>query len=346
MYTITKNPYNDLPKLHFNYRLAELQEDVERTTSYLGKFRRTESAAHLQDLIAMTKDESNMFTPIAKEVALSVFDEFKKGVFNAGDSSYKHKESVVLNNIVLPPAVEPRVLGLNVEGIGDNIHLYDMAFDMTEIDFTKYKLEMFIELVYNVKYHMMYDSDIEVVRSKKIRYQVSDNEIDYIGGGRYEVGELSIPALLEKETDLTSKEELVSVTSARIASCKAIALDDMQLNIGDVIKVDGTLYEMLVDTSLNSLNLKKDAVEIDHLDVNDGVHYYVDLYSFNQSTAINTLDESIKNALLYGVIWKWLMLAYPAEAESYLALYNNAKKEVYSRCSIFNRQHNKVPRIL
>lgn len=346
MYTITKNPYNDLPKLHFNYRLAELQEDVEKTTSYLGKFRRTESAAHLQDLIAMTKDESNIFTPIAKEVALSVFDEFKKGVFNAGDSSYKHKESVVLNNIVLPPAVEPHVLGLNVEGIGDDIHLYGMAFDMTEIDFTKYKLEMFIELVYNVKYHMMYDSDIEVVRSKKIRYQVPDNEIDYIGGGRYEVGELSIPALLEKETDLTSKEELVSVTSARIASCKAIALDDMQLNIGDVIKVDGTLYEMLVDTSLNSLNLKKDAVEIDHLDVNDGVHYYVDLYSFNQSTAINTLDESIKNALLYGVIWKWLMLAYPAEAESYLALYNNAKQEVYSRCSIFNRQHNKVPRIL
>jgi hypothetical protein len=346
MYTISKNPYNDLPKLHFNYRLAELQEDVERTTSYLGKFRRTESAAHLQDLIAMTKDESNMFTPIAKEVALSVFDEFKKGVFNAGDSSYKHKESVVLNNIVLPPAVEPRVLGLNVECIGDNIHLYDMAFDMTEIDFTKYKLEMFIEIVYDVKYHMMYDSDIEVVRSKKIRYQVPDNEIDYIGGGGYEVGELYIPALLEKETDLTSKEELVSVTSARIASCKAIALDDVQLNIGDVIKVDGTLYEMLVDTSLNSLNLKKDAVEIDHLDVNDGVHYYVDLYSFNQSAAINTLDESIKNALLYGVIWKWLMLAFPAEAESYLALYNNAKQEVYSRCSIFNRQHNKVPRIL
>jgi hypothetical protein len=192
----------------------------------------------------------------------------------------------------------------------------------------------------------MYDSDIEVVRSKKIRYQVPNNEIDYIGGGRYEVGELYIPALLEKETDLTSKEELVSVTSARIASCKAIALDDVQLNIGDVIKVDGTLYEMLVDTSLNSLNLKKDAVEIDHLDVNDGVHFYVDLYSFNQSTAINTLDESIKNALLYGVIWKWLMLAYHTEAESYLALYNNAKQEVYSRCSIFNRQHNKVPRIL
>jgi hypothetical protein len=346
MYTISKNPYNDLPKLHFNYRLAELQEDVERTTSYLGKFRRTESAAHLQDLIAMTKDESNMFTPIAKEVALSVFDEFKKGVFNAGDSSWKYKESLVLNDIVLPPTINPRIAEMNVKKNGDDIHVYYIAFDIEEIDTAKYTLDIIIELVYKVKYHMMYDPDIEVVRSKKMRYQVPQNRIDYNGNGRYEVIDLVIPALLDKETDLTSKEELVSIESTQIASCKATALDDVQLNIGDVIKVDNTLYEMLVDTSLNSLNLKKDTVKIDHLDVNDGVHYYVDLYSFNQSTSVNTLDESIKNALLYGVIWKWLMLAYPAEAESYLALYNNAKKEVYSRCSIFNRQHNKVPRIL
>lgn len=346
MYTITKNPYNDLPKLHFNYRLAELQEDVERTTSYLGKFRRTESAAHLQDLIAMTKDESNMFTPIAKEVALSVFDEFKKGVFNAGDSSWKYKDSLVLNNIVLPPTINPRIAEMNVVKNGDDIHVYSMAFDIEEIDTAKYSLDIIIEFVYKVKYHMMYDPDIEVVRSKKMRYQVPQNRIDYIGEGRYEIIDLVIPALLDKETDLTSKEELVSIESTQISSCKATALDDVQLNIGDVIKIDDKLYEMLVDTSLNGLNLKKDTVEIDHLDVNDGVHYYVDLYSFNQSTSINTLDESIKNALLYGVVWKWLMLAFPAEAESYLALYNNAKKEVYSRCSIFNRQHNKVPRIL
>lgn len=346
MYTITQNPYNDLPKLHFNYRLAELQEDVERATSYLGKFRRTESAAHLQDLIAMTKDESNMFTPIAKEVALSVFDEFKKGVFNAGDSSWKYKDSLVLNNIVLPPTINPRIAEMNVVKNGDDIHVYSMAFDIEEIDATKYSLEIFIELVYKVKYHMMYDPDIEVVRSKKMRYQIPKNSINYSGNGRYEIIDLFIPALLDKETDLTSREELVSVESAQIASCKAVAIEDTKLNIGDVIKIDDKLYEMLVDTSLNSLNIKKDAVEIDHLDVNDGVHYYVDLYSFNQSASVNTLDESIKNALLYGVIWKWLMLAYPTEAESYLALYNNAKKEVYSRCSIFNRQHNKVPRIL
>jgi hypothetical protein len=134
MYTISKNPYNDLPKLHFNYRLAELQEDVERTTSYLGKFRRTESAAHLQDLIAMTKDESNMFTPIAKEVALSVFDEFKKGVFNAGDSSWKYKESLVLNDIVLPPTINPRIAEMNVKKNGDDIHVYYIAFDIEEIN--------------------------------------------------------------------------------------------------------------------------------------------------------------------------------------------------------------------
>jgi hypothetical protein len=346
MYTITKNPYNDLPKLHFNYRLAELQEDVERTTSYLGKFRRTEEASHLQDLIAMTKDESNIFTPLAKEVALSVFDEFKKGVFNAGDSWYKYKESVVLNDVVLPPSVSISAKEI-IHGItGDELIIEYMSFISSDFDKEKYALELYAEVTYKTKFYMMYDPDIQVVRDKKVKITIPQASMELIKDNVFEINSYRIPALLDKETDVTSKESLESITSVRIIDCRVMNKEDIQLNIGDAIKVDSELYEIINDTSLNNLNIKKDAVKIDHLDVNDGVHYYVDLYSFNQSTSVNTLDESIKNALLYGVIWKWLMLAYPAEAESYLALYNNAKQEVYSRCSIFNRQHNKVPRIL
>lgn len=347
MYTITKNPYNDLPKLHFNYRLAELQEDVERTTSYLGKFRNTDKAVHLQDRIAMTKDESNLFTPFAKEIGLQVYDEFKKGVFNSGDCSWKYKNSVVLNEVVLPPVLNPKVVFQNI-GVGSsNIITATIAFDLVDFDITKYSLEVFVELVYKVKYHMMYDPDIEVVRTKKIKYQVPKDRLDYNGNGRFEIVDLFIPALLDKETDLTSAEELLSVESAQISSCKAMALEDVQLNIGDVIKVDEELYEMLVDTSLNQLNLKKDTVKIDHLDVNDGIHFYADMYALPyQTTDVTTLDEAIKTALQYGVIWKWLLLSYPAEAEVYAKLYANAKNEVYTRCNIFNRQHNRVPRIL
>jgi hypothetical protein len=351
MYTISKNPYNDLPKLHFNYRLAELQEDVERATSYLGKFRRTESAAHLQDLIAMTKDESNMFTPIAKEVALSVFDEFKKGVFNAGDCEWKYKTSVVMNKITIPPIVKVKELqDFNVNFQGDDLLIESINFTTNLLDLSLYKIEFQVELSYQVKFAMLYDTDIEVVRNKKIKYTItfdsSNKQNEYVDSLAWGAENIYIPASLEDETDLTSRETIVGVTDLRIISCKAIAINDSQLNIGDIIDVAGELYEMTNDTSLNQLNLKKDAVKIDVLDVNDGVHYYADLYFFNKTSAINTLDEAIKNALQYGVIWKWLMLAFPADAETYLAMYNNAKKEVYSRCIIFNRQHNKVPRIL
>lgn len=346
MYTITKNPYNDLPKLHFNYRLAELQEDVERTTSYLGKFRRTESAAHLLDLIAMTKDESNLFVPFAKEVAIKVFEEFKKGVFNAGDSWYKYKESVVLNDVVLPPSVDINIKEMTYVPVDDDIIIEYINFSTSDFDKEKYALELSIEAVYKTKFHMMYDPDIQVVRDKKVKAVIPQDKIDYIGDNKFEVGSYLVPALLDKETDITSKETIDSITSLRIIDCRVLNKEDIQLNIGDAIKVDDVLYEITNDTSLNNLNIKKDAVKIDHLDVNDGVHFYVDLYAFNQSSAINILDESIKNAISYGVIWKWLMLAYPDEASTYAALYDNAKQEVYSRCNIFNRQHNKVPRIL
>lgn len=345
MYTISKNPYNDLPKLHFNYRLAELQEDVERTTSYLGKFRRTESAAHLQDLIAMTKDENNIFAPFAKEIAVGVYDEFRKGVLNEGDSSWKYKKSVVLKDIEIPPILTPYMISHKLDHDDENIIISNVIFMTNNSDYDKYSVELHMEVTYNVKYHMMYDPDIQIIREKRIKFVIPPDKIQN-EGREYNVSSYVIPALLDAETDLTSKETIESVSELRIIRCLALHKNDIELNIGDVVSVGENLYEMIVDTTINKLNIKNDTINIDHLDVNDGVHYYVDLYSMCQQSIISTLDEAIKNALMYGVIWKWLMLAYPAEAETYASLYDNAKKEVYSRCNIFKRQHNKVPRIL
>lgn len=64
--------------LHLYYPLALLQEEIHKRTSYLGKHRGTENAPHLLDLIAMTKDESDLFHSFARSAMAKVFDPLGK----------------------------------------------------------------------------------------------------------------------------------------------------------------------------------------------------------------------------------------------------------------------------
>lgn len=60
--------------LHLWYNLEMVRKEIEKRTAYLGKFRRTEEAKHLLDLIQMTEDNENMFVPFAKAAMSDVFD--------------------------------------------------------------------------------------------------------------------------------------------------------------------------------------------------------------------------------------------------------------------------------
>lgn len=64
--------------LHLYYPLALLQEEIHKRTSYLGKHRGTEDTPHLLDLIAMTKDESDLFHSFARTAMMKVFEPLSK----------------------------------------------------------------------------------------------------------------------------------------------------------------------------------------------------------------------------------------------------------------------------
>lgn len=64
--------------MNFWYKLDWLQKEIEKRSSYLGKLRRTEEAKHLLDLIAMTKDEEDLFYPFANAAMADVFDELER----------------------------------------------------------------------------------------------------------------------------------------------------------------------------------------------------------------------------------------------------------------------------
>lgn len=61
-------------QLLLSFPLATLKEEIEKKTAYLGKFRRTEEAVHLLDLIAVTEDESELLLSFVKEAMMDVWN--------------------------------------------------------------------------------------------------------------------------------------------------------------------------------------------------------------------------------------------------------------------------------
>ena len=74
--------------LTLEYTYSELKEEVNKRTAFLGKYRSTENAAHLLDVVEMTEDESPLFESYIQTIAAEVYDCFSKYSGN-NESSFK-----------------------------------------------------------------------------------------------------------------------------------------------------------------------------------------------------------------------------------------------------------------
>ena len=52
--------------VHYYYNIDTLKKEVDMRTSYLGRFRKSEDAAHLLDRLRFSGDESDLFTSFLK----------------------------------------------------------------------------------------------------------------------------------------------------------------------------------------------------------------------------------------------------------------------------------------
>lgn len=74
------------PIVHFCYKVESIADEVEMRSALLGRSRRSEEAAHLLDLIAMTKDEIKLFWSLAQKAAARVFDVLEKYTYGIEDA--------------------------------------------------------------------------------------------------------------------------------------------------------------------------------------------------------------------------------------------------------------------
>lgn len=63
-------------------------------------------------------------------------------------------------------------------------------------------------------------------------------------------------------------------------------------------------------------------------DFRESIHYIIQWDKTLNPNFIEPLDQSIQDALVYFIIWKWLLSAYPSEAEIYQAQYEDAIEDI------------------
>ena len=81
-------------------------------------------------------------------------------------------------------------------------------------------------------------------------------------------------------------------------------------------------------------------------DYRESVHYIIQWGSNLNPNFIEPLDQAVHDALIYFVIWKWLLSAYADDAKVYEAQFADALKDIrrYGSCLI-GSVTNRIPRI-
>lgn len=189
--------------LHIYYPVNMIQDEVEKRSSYLGKFRQTEQAQHLLDLLAMTRDETDLFYPFMREAMACIFD--------------------VLAN---------------------RIKDYRITYKFDESD--------------------LVDMD-------------ADPEAEY--------------------------------------------------HEGEWVKYDNMYFIALADGQ----GWDADKLDLQCADYRKAVHFIMEYPSTYKKTMIEPIDIAIGEALVNRILYQWLLLAYPQEAETYLLLYNEAIDKLNDR---------------
>lgn len=329
--------------LHLWYKLSVLQEEVAKRTSYLGKLRRTKGSVHLLDLIAMTKDESNMFYPFAKSAMSDVFDALDLYI-PEHRKSFLWREGSATKVFAAYPVIDTYVAYVTEVGYeGNDI---EIAFDLTcdEIDTSVYDIELLVKLRYEVEYGVKDTSS--VLREERSLYHRFKVLSPYTDGG-YHLSD-SISVELSGESEYTTAEEISRLS---IFVGEDISSDIIKIEISkklpdeykkdDYVEIGDSLYIATRDGDTNDLS----GLELQENDFRESIHYIISYPADKNVSYIEPLDTAVFEALVSRIIYKWLEYSYPSESSRYLAEYDECLSNIRRRLGVFKESVvHRIPR--
>ena len=313
-----KNPWCDLVQgsdtnaLHLFYKLEWLREEIEKRTSYLGKFRRTDEAKHLLDLISMTTDEEDLFYPFAKAAMSDVFDALEQ-------YAPKQKKAFMWNegknSIIIP-------------NLPDNSTITDFT------DYSGYSISL-----PNITSYFKWngaDNRHKVFATIRICYQPSFLPV------QEEVQSEAVYDDVNQRWSVTIGIQPLRIDHLELVSAVAVWLEPITYHNGDWVEMNGKPYFCSTDGNANNL----DGLIAPTADWRKSVHYMLAFPKDWNSNLAEPLDTAIFEALVSRIIYKWLQYAYPDEAQHYLNEWIELLEKIRERCrNLFdNKIVHRIPR--
>ena len=130
------------------------------------------------------------------------------------------------------------------------------------------------------------------------------------------------------------------------ANAKTLTLTKGAVPAIEYTKGDYVLYKRTLYLAIGSGN----SDTLDNLaptpDFRESVHYIIQWDSHLNPNFIEPLDQSVQDALVYFIIWKWLLSAYPDEAKTYQVQYADAIDDIrYNTSHFLSAITHRIPRI-
>lgn len=345
--------------IHFSYRLVDLQKEIEKRTFYLGKYRKTEEASHLLDLIGMSRDEGDLLYPFAKSAMADVYDRLNISTVHI-PKGYKWMDAKIPTLVNAIPALAP--LSANDVTFNSNISSDKKSISIsgtiqdnglasgTAFSNTTFKIVIQATISYSTEYSII-GTQTTIRPTYVLDIDIPVKNIRPLSANQWYIAPFTFTPKLELQSDVTSVEILNTVTNItfKLGSERLEYVEPVKLNAGDTITYNNVNYEVLVDTDTNNLDVSNttQVIQVDASEtLVEGIHYYFAVPNYMNITSVEPLDNAIMEALVNRIIWKWLVLSYPNEAATYDTLYKDNLNSIATRCNIFNKNWSQVPRIL
>ena len=317
--------------LHLYYKLEWLQEEIEKRTSYLGKFRRTEEAKHLLDLISMTKDEEDLFYPFARAAMADVFDVLRQYIPDTTKSVYVWNEDA--NLVVINSISESAEVARQNDGYayydnqsGEMVIWQPFILQSNSENLPLYKLFIRADATHTICHRIKATDEEVVIGTRNESYGMALTiPTPYMGQQIFMSKNFPSQLTFSPETEVVTGEYVKSST----VEYKSYYLwkEPTEFETGDYVNLDDVLYRAVAAGDANDTIDKLVRTE----DYRKSIEYLIAFPKDMNINLANPLDTAVYEALTSRIIYKWLQYSYPDEAARYLSEWSEYMEQIRKR---------------
>ncbi|MBO7234092.1 MAG: hypothetical protein J6V13_03785 [Paludibacteraceae bacterium] len=325
--------------VHFWYPIDFLAHEVWKRSSYLGKYRKSEDKEHLLEEVSMSADERDLFIPYIRAAMADVFDKL---VAYTGDvrTAFLWDEGHPTVPITEHAVPDLSIHTLEPTPEGSVLHL-DVAVRLSQVLQDGYRLVGDANIGYVTKWE--FNGSTYQTEKSSVGHVVIDASDYDATDGKYHFS-LQIPLDLSSSGAHTSSEEFSFVKSYTPINLRVESSNPKPLVPGTWIEYKDqygnvTLYKVLNNTDTNADILDDRLFEQQPADFRHSVHYIIRKTPLMNHNVIEPVDVGLFEALVNCVLFKWLLVSLPSEAEIYGGLYQAEMDKIGERLKQLNQRN-------